>query len=287
MSQKNKGKKPESLFRDAEKSFFYEKQLSFPRFPTVYQLDLPKKFKYTKTYDLFYEAYFEQFRKLDRQPIIGREEIFLHNYLKSLANRGNAFRIVSFAKFIQMDTNYLIKRLDRLEDALLIHRVQRLDLSGKPNDIIVHEIPHETFIWDDSDKSFIWNAKLLARIQERVLSEETRLSRKETGFLKVNGDGDERLVIPRSKQKFAFDYKKTFLETFEDDEAASQAFAEGILLAFCHDKDLIKQDAKKYDHYLRQRVYDSFKDSTIRPTEKHYHAALTLRRIYAPVMSEF
>lgn len=282
MAQKKQDKKAKPHFRTNPKSFFYDRQIYFPRFPTIYQLDFPKEYKYTKLYDVLFEFYFEMFRERDEQPIIGREEIFLYSYLQSLANRGKGFNQKTLAKFIQIDPHNLVKRLDRLEDALLIHRVQRLDLHGLPNDLIVHSIPK----FHLKDKKFSWNKPLLDKIQKRVKTEETRLTRKESGILKDDGE-TERLFIPRTKQKFAFDYKKVFLETFEDDEAASQNFAESILISFCHDKDLIMQDAKSYDKILRQRVFESFADSALQPTEKHYHAALTLRRIYAPVLSEF
>lgn len=290
MPTRNKINAENPLFRSTSKSFFYDdKGLWKPQFPTIYQLEYPKKYRYFKVYDLLYEFYFEQFIERKQEPILDQQEIRLHNYLKSMANRGVILSTRNLAKYVQMDRNVLIRRLDRLEDALLIHRVQRLDLSGKPNDLVVHEIPY--FIWLEKDKQFVWDKPILDKIWKRVKTQETRLNRTGKGIYKENG-GDKRpfdssrLFIPRARQKFAFDYKKTFLETF-DNEADSFNYAQSILLGFARDKDLILKDAKKYDDDLRDWVKATYKSPNGTASEKHYRAALTLRKIYAPVMSEF
>jgi len=277
MPSKKKNNSPKPQFRLTKKSFFYDKKIYYPRFPTIYQLELPSEYKYTKIYDVLYEFYFESFREQNKEPIINRDQIFLYGYLQSLANRGKSFSVKNLAAFVQMNTNKLVEHLDRLEDALLIHRVQRLDLHGKPNDLIVHTPPMR----------HVWEGGLREKILKRTDTEEARLSRKETGYIKEYDDGDKRLFIPRGKQKFSFNYTEVFKNTFDGDEQASEDFAESILISLCHDKELILQDAKKYDDLLRQRVNESFRASNMTATERHYKAAITLRKIYAPVISEF
>lgn len=296
MPTKNNSK---PIFHKTESSFYYNsKDFAMPRFATVYQLDLPEtkykfnpatglleftgklsKHKFTRQFDATYELFFENDNRLlgsGAPPLLNRDELFLYGYLKSLANRGLILRLKEFALFVGMKPHNFVNHLDRLEDALLIHRVTRQDLHGKPNDLIVHQTPtYEE--WKNGRRDLV---------VRRLECEATRLSRKEVSITKTDDHGNTRRFFPRANGKFHFSYKDTIKKTFNN-EADSEMFAKLILRYFYDAKAEIAKDVKKFDNELRNLVRQSFTNRNEVAEEKHYRAALTMRKIYAPVIGEF
>lgn len=118
------------------------------RYPSIYSNGGGGVF--TKNYNIIVDKYFEDLR------FLSSGDMAMYNYLLNKRSRG--YRVSIHGKKKKVDGKggvtdpgtaglavifgqsplTTIKQLDRLEDALLIHRITRLDWQGAPNEYVIH-----------------------------------------------------------------------------------------------------------------------------------------------------
>jgi hypothetical protein len=171
--------------RQALDYFYYSEseRTYLPRYPVIYSAK--ELGKYTWDFDVFYELYIEQ------NPVVTPIQGFIYRHLWSLSNRKIAISLKEYARrVLHCRHNKLIDHLDRLQDALLLYRICRVDTQGRPNDIVL-QTPLSRKAWREQSwrmHKFEPGKKMgeqyMTRgeeILDRVRTQCTKLERREMG----------------------------------------------------------------------------------------------------------
>jgi hypothetical protein len=253
-------------------------------YPSVYSIELPKKYGYTKLYDFFVEEYFEN------RGLITYEQYNLYNYIATLRNRGyylslkgsNGGRtdgeIKGLAKMVRARVPDLTADIDHLEDCLLLHRVRRLDLQGMPNELVVHT-PFTP------DQLTAGKQKLIV---DRISRQATKTKRQGAMVKGDSESGQKFNYLDRSRGNehcFWLDYNYV-KKAFGDKSKAFADFALAFFKKFLH---WLKQDKSGFDADYRDALKHQLDRWGIKGNEQRetcYIAANKFRTIYCPLEQE-
>ena len=255
---------------------------SLSTFASVYSLKVDGT-GFFPVWDFFCDQYVE---KLE---IITPRQFMIYVYVGQLRNRGYRLSLKGspdnsdtrgLATILGMHLNTLIADLDHLEDALLLHRIIRPDLKGRPNDIVVHT-PFQEFELNGQG----W----LDVIRDRIARKATKTRRQQSLVAAKTPAGKPYSYIdrPTSEQPFILNYK-----------AVAKAFGtsmpkfENFALKFFDRSFHMLDDQKKkpiFESEYRDKLYAEMGRWGITGNaarEKCYVAANHFRRAFCPSYHE-
>lgn len=284
-------------------------------YPSIYSLASGLNgYGYVPLWNFFAEEYYENL------GLITFKQLGVWAGLAQLRNRGYRIALTSDRRkpkdaetevraldvYLERDYRLLREDLDRLEDALLIHRVRRTDFRGTPDDIIVHTPftpaalygEYGTFEgWCDRRKK-VSNEGIAGRLRHRVEKSVVKNSRDKKRLTGVTGDTNRRGEPTVAGKNYSFiprtvDHGHVFTyDRRQIDEAFGQhttTFADWALSFFRKSFDFLRTDKQAFDRDYRDELKVELDRYGIRANERRelcYRAANKFRQIYCPSIQE-
>jgi hypothetical protein len=250
-------------------------------YPSIYSLELPSKYAYTKIYNFYAEEYLE-----NRRLLTGNVWGF-YLYLTSLRNRGYYLSIKGNGKTGEEEVRGLaqvygisrrtaIDHLDHLEDCMLIHRVRRLDLQGMPNEIVIHlpKTPEEL----DRDGYHDW-------IVKRIKENATKSRRDGARVSGTSESGQNFNYVDRTVDGQSFDYgmiRRAFGQQ-------ALRFADWALMWFEKNWHFLRAEKRSFDHDVRKDLELELNGWGIYDRQRRHEcftAFGVFRKVYCPLDTE-
>jgi hypothetical protein len=265
MSRKKRDARPFITREAAELKFYSERADTYlPRHSMVYSEE--GLGNWVKDFNVAYELYLEE------NDVLRPMDYFVYRHLLSLADRGLCVCLKKFAWFLHVKPGTLIEHLDRLQDALLLYRVCRVDTQGRPNDFVLQSpLSRKAWQgptdgrWETVGEKVIW----------RVQTQCTRIERQQMGSA---WPGEE---FKFSQRRISSAFKAP---AFEGDKRTADARAEEFtvlvldLLFQLNTKNWRGRDARQL---FEEQLMKAAERKKIFIDEPKFLAALEIQKRYA------